>query len=81
MTANEQGLALLGYLKLFRPELKPNIVTKIKITTKSQIEKLQPELKLNKEQKADDYFFCPNNAKPNVSGSLFVLRLANAVNL
>jgi hypothetical protein len=29
IAANEQGLALLGYLKNVSPQLKPNIVSKV----------------------------------------------------
>ena len=29
VAANEQGLALLGYLKTVSPQLKPNIVLKV----------------------------------------------------
>jgi len=31
MAANEQGLALLGYLKNVSPQLKPNIVLKVEV--------------------------------------------------
>ena len=39
---------------------------KLKITTKSQIEKRQAGTKDDSEQKDEDLFVCPNNAKPHV---------------
>jgi hypothetical protein len=50
---------MLGNLKIFRPEPLPIEILKIKITTKSQIEKLLPEPKLIRITAADCYSFCP----------------------
>jgi len=46
MAHNGSGLALLGYLKNFRRQLKTKNDLKVKDKTKSQIEILQPELML-----------------------------------
>jgi hypothetical protein len=46
-------LALLGDLKIVRPELKPIKKLKLKLTTKSQIEKRPARTKDDSEQKVE----------------------------
>ena len=50
----------------------------MKITTKSQIEKRQAGTKADSEQKDEDLFVSPNNAKPHV-GSSFVCRVCQSL--
>jgi hypothetical protein len=50
---------MLGDLKIFRPEPCPIEILKMKIRTKSYIEKLLPELKPIRITAADCYSFCP----------------------
>ena len=47
MAGNEQGLAVLGDLKIFRLELKPNIVTKVEDNNK------KPNLKTSARTEAE----------------------------
>ena len=67
LAGNGQGLAMAGDLKFVRPQPKLLEKLKLKITTKSQIEKRQAGTEADSEQMPKITTSSPAIAKPNVT--------------